>query len=364
MNSQSIINEVFWLRCIACLAVTLGHSIHNGYFFYPNPTISHSGLYILQMAVLFGVPVFVFISELLLANKYTERVPNGFMKKRVKILLLPYLVMSIVYTFISIENWTLQDVLIRLVISTFLGDSAVYFILIIFQFYFLHLFLRNYLTHLPMKFVIPGAFLINFMYLAFFNFVESPNNAIGEFIWTKGYWMPFLGWIFYFVLGFYCGRNYKELLNILRKKWLLLMPLLALVFMLLMNRAFHLDYDSKRVDMLLYASSVIFFIMYIYSHIKKVPKLVMFISNYSFSIFLLNLFYFRLLRNIKPPDFLNIITYTFLVFLLTLLLCIGTAYLFNQFSFGKYIVGKIMRFKVDNTHKSEYQYTPTVKGNK
>ncbi|MBP1949042.1 acyltransferase family protein [Virgibacillus litoralis] len=352
MKSQSLINEVFWLRCIACLAVTLGHAIGSGNKYLTGSSIDYLGSYVLHMAVLFGVPVFIFISELLLANKYTEKVPDTFMRKRVQFLLLPYLFMSIVYALISIEKWTFQEVMTRIAMSVFLGDSAVYFILIIFQFYFLHLFLRRYLDRLSAKHTIPIALLINFLYLAFFNFTEVPDNAVGHFIWTKGYWMPFTGWLFYFVLGFYCGRNFQAVLNFFRKKWLLVTPFLALVLMLLMNRIFHLDYDSKRVDMLLYASSVIFLIVYVSSSIGKVPKLVMFISNYSFSIFLLNLFYFRLLSSIEPPEFINLPSYTFLMFLSTLLLCIGTAYLFNQFRFGKYMVGRIMTYKAHSKYNN------------
>ncbi|WP_164667406.1 acyltransferase family protein [Virgibacillus doumboii] len=356
MKNQSFINEVFWLRCIACLAVTLGHAIVSGNNYFTGSSIYHFGSYVLHMAVLFGVPVFIFISELLLANKYTEKVPDTFIRRRAQILLFPYLVMSIIYALISIETWTFQEVITRIAMSVFLGDSAVYFILIIFQFYFLHLLLRKYLNRFSAKYTIPIALLINFLYLAFFNFTEVPDNAVGYFIWTKGYWMPFTGWLFYFVLGFYCGRNYRAVLYFFRNKWLLVIPFLSLVLMLLMNNMFHLDYDSKRVDMLLYASSVIFLIMYVSSSITKLPKLVMFISNYSFSIFLLNLFYFRLLSAVEPPDFLNLPSYTVLLFLFTLLLCIGTAYLFNQFRFGKYVVGRIMTYKVENKSKSAYQF--------
>ncbi|MFB4168902.1 acyltransferase family protein [Virgibacillus sp. JSM 102003] len=364
MKNQYLINEVFWLRCIACLAVTLGHAIGNGFYFYLEPSIYHTGLYVLHMAVLFGVPVFVFISELLLANKYTEKVPKGFMKRRVKILLFPYLVMSIVYAFTSVEAWTLQDVTSRLAMSIFLGDSAVYFIIIIFQFYFFHLLFRKYLNRLSAKLVIPIALLINFLYLAFFNFVEAPDSAVGNFVWTKGYWMPFTGWIFYFVLGFYCGRNYQGLLNILRKKWVIVTPILALLLMLVMNSTFIMDYNSKRVDMLLYSSSVIIFIIYISSHIKRVPRLVMFISNYSFSIFLLNLFYFHLLRLIEPPALLNIGSYTILIFIITISLCIGTAYVFNQFSYGQYLVGRIMTYRVEDKLKGNRDYLTAIKNNK
>lgn len=353
MKNQGLINEVFWLRCLACLAVTLGHSIGNGYILYTDTSIYHVGAYILQIAILFAVPVFIFISELLLANKYINKVPKGFMKKRVKILLLPYLFMSTVYALLNLETWTLQGLITGWIGSILLGKSAVYFILIIFQFYFLHMLFSKYLNRISPKIMIPLAFVINILYLAFFNFIEAPNNAIANYIWDIGYWLPFIGWIFYFVLGFYCGRDYQRFLSLIKSKWLLIMPILTLGFMLLMNKWFLLDYDSKRVDMLLYATSIIFLIIYLSSNIvKKVPKLVMFISNYSFSIFLLNMFFLILLRNIKQPAFLNIVSFSFSIFLLTLFLCISTAYLFNRFPRGKYFVGKIMEFKVEQTEQN------------
>src|SRR5690625_5868361 len=75
----------------------------------------------------------------------------------------------------------------------------------------------KYLNRLSPKVVLPVAFLINFAYLGFFNFVEAPNHAFAAYVWNPGYWMPFLGWIFYLALGFYCGRNYQAVLSMLRK---------------------------------------------------------------------------------------------------------------------------------------------------
>ena len=109
VQNQVLINEVFWLRCIACLAVTLGHAINNGYILYVEPSIYNTGTYILSIAVLFGVPVFIFISEFLLAHKYMENLPSGFMKKRIRILLLPYLFMSIVYAVLNLENGNSEE---------------------------------------------------------------------------------------------------------------------------------------------------------------------------------------------------------------------------------------------------------------
>ena len=353
MKNRQLLTEVFWLRSFACLAVTLGHAIHSGYTLYVEPSIYHGGIYLINMSVFFGVPVFVFISEFILANKYLHQVPKGFFKKRIKILILPYLFMNFVFALLHVETWTLQAFTIRLVENVFLGKSAVYFILIIFQFYFLHILLSKYLNQLSPKILIPVSFAINFLYLAFFNFIEQPNNIVAEYIWGPGYWLPFVGWLYYFVLGFYCGKNYHELLQMVRKKWVLIMPVFAYIILLLVNRFFELDYHSKRVDMLIYSTSIIFLILYISSYFKRVPKLIVFISNYSFSIFLLNQFFFTLILYLKAPEFLNILTYSISVFVLTLFLCILTAFVLNQFRFGKYFVGKIMPFKLEDNREKQ-----------
>src|SRR5690625_7169241 len=95
--------------------------------------------------------------------------------------------------------------------------------------------------------------------------------------------------------------------------------------------------------MLLFASSMIFLVMYVSSMIKQPPKIVMVISNYSFSIFLINPFFFLLLLNLKPPAFLNVLSYSILAFIVSTVLSIGTSYVLNKTSIGKYIVGQNMR---------------------
>ncbi|MUV36901.1 putative membrane-bound acyltransferase YfiQ [Lentibacillus sp. JNUCC-1] len=268
-----------------------------------------------------------------------------------KILILPYLFMSVVYALLNAETWTVKEVLFQIAGSIFLGKSAVYFILIIFQFYLLHIFCARYLSQWSGKVVIPVAFVINAGYLAFFNFTDAPSHAVGDYFWNVGYWMPFVGWLFYFVLGFYGGKNYEAIVAMLRSKWILIIPGIALAGMLLMNKYFMISPDSKRVDMLLYACSVIFSIMFIGIRFQRVPRFIMLISNYSFSIFLLNMFFFVLISYVEPPVFLNIATYSISAFIITLVLCIGTTYVFNQFRFGKYFVGAVMPFKVAHTER-------------
>lgn len=350
MNNSKLINEVFWLRCIACIAVTFGHAIQKGYIHYTDPSLHQMGSYILYMGVLFGVPVFVFISEFLLSNKYVNKVPPGFIKKRLKILLVPYIFMSFVFALFEVKTWAIQNLLIEISRNIFLGESTVYFILIIFQFYLLHILFSKHLNRLSPKVVISAAFIINIAYLGFFNFVEAPSNTFAQYFWNPGYWMPFVGWIFYFVLGYYCGKNYQTVLGVVRKynKLVLIMPFVTLIGVFLMNKYYLIGQSSKRIDILLYATAMIFLIMYIASMAKKTPKLIMIISNYSFSIFLLNEFFFLLFSNVEPPAFMNILSYSLTVFFLSLLSSIGLANVLNKIILGKYLVGKVMEFRVDN----------------
>lgn len=353
MKDTPLINEVFWLRCIACIAVTFRHALNNGYVHYTEMSGYHSIVYIMFNFVLFGVPVFVFISEFLLANKYSVRLPKGFIKKRLKILAIPYIFMSIVFAIFEIENWTFRNFFTEVSKNLFLGESTVYFIIIIFQFYILHILFRNHLSRLSPRLVIPIAFIINVIYLSIFNFTNPPDNSIGEYFWNPGYWMPFVGWLFYFVLGFYCGQNYSHVIHFIRKNKfiVLILPVVFFSIILINNKYLLLDQDSKRFDMLLFATSIIFLLLLITSFRRKVPKIVIFVSNYSFSIFLLNDFFYKLLLPISPPDFLNIFTYSSLVFLLSIISSVALSFIFNKFWFGKYLVGNVMKFNSGSISK-------------
>lgn len=49
--------------------------------------------------------------------------------------------------------------------------------------------------------------------------------------------------------------------------------------------------SSKRPDIMLYSTSMIFLCFHLFSKMKHVPKIMMFISNYSFSIYLLHAYF-------------------------------------------------------------------------
>ncbi|SMF11118.1 Membrane-bound acyltransferase YfiQ, involved in biofilm formation [Priestia filamentosa] len=340
------INEIFIIRAIACLSVVFLHSVNFGIEGY-REVISSFEIFAysaLAMIFYFGTPTFVFISELLLAHSYKDRIPDNFIIKRVKLILVPYIIMGFLYSFMDIYNGgielSLNTFLIESSKNVFLGDFHGYFVLIIFQFYFLHLFIRKIINKFSSKKVLLISLLINVAYLSFFKFVQPIDTPFFQYVWTRLYWIPFPGWIFYFFLGYYCGVDYFRVKHFVRKykKAILIMPFVTLLAVFFFTYLDFFPRSSKRPDMIFYTCSVIFALFYITSLLSKVPNLLMIISKYSYGIYLTHMFF---LYWLKPIYSLPIYIYIPILFILTTVLSIATVKLLNKFKVGQYIVGKI-----------------------
>ncbi|MBT2679814.1 acyltransferase family protein [Bacillus sp. ISL-35] len=365
MNINTI-NSVFWIRAIACIAVVMGHSIQLTNVEFKNFSNDFYSLLLnyLLAAGLFGTPVFVFISELLLSKKYPTQLPVGFFKKRIAYIFFPYLFMNVVYAFIKIESYNVIVIIVEILKNIFLGHSVLYFILIIFQFYLLHSILNNFLNRYSPVAVLSVSFAINMLYLAIFNFMDPPNNSIAKEVWRYGYWLPFVGWLFYFTLGFYCGKYFDKFVYLLGKysKTVFALPPLTFFLFIIINKFDLINYTtSKRVDMVPYTVSIIFLIFLVSTHfIKTVPKIVMIISNYSFSIYLLHMLIIHLIELFTPPIMLNKLSYLVIVMVISVCFSILLSYLINKFTFGKYIVGNINTYK-SYTAKHKFKSPRSIK---
>jgi len=343
--SKSITYEIFWLRCIACLAVVLGHAAYSGVLLFPENNQSSHLLTAFRMATMFATPTFVFISEFLFAKSYQNGLPRGFFKTRLKYLLIPYLIMAVVYALVFSEYLKVSTISIEIFKNIFLGNFVAYFILIIFQFYLLHFLLHKKMLIWNIKKILLISLLVNITYLGIFNFIPAPSNSLIQYFWNRGHWILAPGWIFYFTLGYYSGRYYDQLLSFLskHKNKTLMTPFVLLFFVLLLRYLELPDVNSsKRIDVLFYTISIIFLIMFLTSKVKFPPRIVMFISNYSFSIFLLH----KLIVDTMGRIGNNVYIHVLVIFILGITSSVVTSYLLNKFPFGKYIVGKVQHFKI------------------
>lgn len=354
------LNEFYYLRFLACLSVVAVHAISWSLPVYPAPNLLNDALKILKMILMFATPVFVFMSEFLISYSYTKSVPNNFLKKRFKYIFIPFLSMAFIY---GLATYIFNDISAREIVSTilaniFFGNFLGYFVLIIFQFYIFHLLFSRFLENIKARYMLTLSFIINFSYLVFFNFTSPLDIPFSNYIWERYYWIPFLGWIFYFSLGYYIGRNY-EIIKIKLYKYkyaIFIMTIISAAVVLLSSYiGVFPDLSSKRIDVLIYSSFMILSLLIIFSRIKKVSRIVQVISAYSFSIYLLHPLILDLITSLAIAMNItnvvgNILLFSLLLFLIALLISIFVTFLVNKLNYGYMIVGSINKKK--KTRKS------------
>ncbi|PYZ91967.1 adhesin [Salipaludibacillus keqinensis] len=342
MNESKVIKEIYWLRALACLAVVVTHAVNTTLSNY-EMNIHQSEEYFLialRFIAFFGTPAFIFISELLLAYSYPNGVPKGFFMKRVKFLLLPFAFMALVFAIITTD--TLYAFMEQLVLNLFLGGYTGYFVLIIFQFYLLHIFAKKFLDKWPPFKVIAVSLVISSSYLAIFHFTNPPSFTFGEYIWQRGHWLPIFGWLFYFTLGYYCGKHYQLLIEKILpyKKLIYFMPFISISIVFLLVRSDILTVvSSKRIDYLIYTTAMIAVILLVAYQIKKVPKFVLFISKYSFNIYLLHTAFLYFFPYI---DFVHPLLYFVLAMTMSITASVMVVKLSSLWTFSPYLVGKTL----------------------
>lgn len=140
------IEEIQYLRGVAFLAVVLQHSIAH-YAYVPEVRLADGVmLAILLLISKFAVPLFIFITGLVLFYNYTQPISYGnFISKRFQDIIVPYLVWTLVYWWyyhgIQGDVWfEIKKVLLL----AFTGKASyhLWYIVMIFQFYLVFPFLR------------------------------------------------------------------------------------------------------------------------------------------------------------------------------------------------------------------------------
>ncbi|MGM0950383.1 MAG: acyltransferase family protein [Bacillota bacterium] len=347
------IKEIFMIRCISCLCVVLLHIISMVLMLQAEAlaNISHT-IDSFRTLLMFSTPAFIFISEFLLARSYPDGIPDGFLKKRGKVIFVPFLFIASIdallmtsamggeVTFLAFVQKYLANVL--------LGNFIGYFILVIFQFYILHIIFHEYLKKASPKWVLSISFVVTAAYLSYFS-AASPAPASEEGGAFPFFWVPFTGWLFYFCLAYYCGKEYKRFLALLNQyRWVIYGAALASAALVVT-----VSYggetgmiSSKRPDIMLYSTSVIFLCFHLFSNMKHVPKIVMFISNYSFSIYLLHA-YFMIIGYVLFTNMPGIpaVPAVLLLFAVCTAGPILTSWALNKFKYGYLFVGKVYQPK-------------------
>jgi membrane-bound acyltransferase YfiQ involved in biofilm formation len=348
-----VIDELFLLRAVACLSIVLLHSIHR---IYGDEALT---IRLLTLLMTFGTPTFVFISEFILSHSYPHSLPKHFWGKRLSYILLPYVLFGIFYAGMKAVEASLTtaaplaQTFVELSLRhILLGDYHGYFILIIFQFYCLHRWFQKYIQRYSAKLVLGVSLVVNLAYLGFFNFTDPMNFPYAAYIWSKLYWVPCLGWLFYFTLAYYCGRNYEAFKAGVRRRGLWIIAFLlvsSIVPLYLLQQGIIKDISSKRVDMLFFTVAMSLFLFYIGLWLKEIPRWILTISRYSFGIYLFHPLYLAAMVLIvrKVPLLSGSIPGVIVMFVGSTVGSILTLHVLNKWSWGPYFAGKVGKAKDD-----------------
>lgn len=341
------------MRAIACLSVVMIHTITTTFYKFDMSNHGYK-LRVFQLLLLYATPMFVFISEFLLAKQYKTKVKDGFFKQKLLTLGIPYIIINLGLAYVYGHPKNFHDYLSSVNSMMFHGGTLTYFIVIIFQFYLLHVLFAKYLVKLnPIKIII-YSLVITSLFWAMRNFVEAPETIYLNWIWQREGWMIFIGWLSYFLLGFYMGYYYETMMNRIQNyTWHIVIGAIVVTIGVVFNYLSGIItlVDSKRFDTPIYVTMVILLFFLIASYIKYVPRFIIFISNYSFSIYLIHYFFVHRLGSLHEHPLFNILfTFTLTV---TFSVCIG--YLMNLSHYGKYIVGGIGKMKFEKYYKSYQQ---------
>ncbi|CAI6076743.1 acyltransferase family protein [Cohnella sp. JJ-181] len=346
-----MIKEISLLRGLSCLFIVLVHCIEQAEGDYANMGSQGQGmtsLVFLKLLLKVGTGIFVFISEFILAYKYPDKLPEGFFAKRARFLLIPFAVMAVFYAafrILIVEGSSPVEFLKQIVLNVFFGGFHGYFIIIIFQFYLLHALFVRYAARIKMAYMLTGALLVNLAYLGFFNFVSPPSIPRADYIWYNVSTLPLFGWLFYFVLAYYCGTRFEAFKRVLAKGRYLIVSvtMVTAAACIAAERAQLFPVNtSKRIDVFLLTCCTALLLFSIGLLLKRVPAWLTQVSNYSFGIYWLH-FVFIALASFALRSFMPMSGYLYVGILLIIstALAMAATELLQRIPYGVYAVGRV-----------------------
>lgn len=331
------------IRAMACIFVVLTHSITN-FLNTVEVDLSAEDRYIIwiRFAILCATPIFILLSEALISKNYSNGLPKGFFKKRFKYILIPYLFMGVVVSYRDANN-DFDAFLSFLVEKIIIGNWYGFFIIVIFQFYFLHWLIGKELARMKPLFPLILSFVITYLHIYSFENIEKYNDFILTY-YPLSERTNILFWLFYFVVAFYTGQYYERIITFLKNKVWLIFAITVISYLIVMNNVFNNDYTdvtSERYDMMIYAVSVFFLMLVLFRKYQVNNKTLMMLSHFSFFIYLSHMLilpYFAPLA-LRYGD--NFFIYLTIISFFTIATSIGWATLFYKGKFTRLFTGKI-----------------------
>lgn len=353
-------NTVLILRGFVVLGVIL---MHTSWFFSSGGSENMVALssMLLEVLSLFAVPLFMAIAGYLFTgrNKHAYIYSAAFFKKMLLSVLSPYLLFSTLYIVTAFvfdgHTYTLGEI----VVDMLTGSAAVHlgFFRALIGFYLVYPFLIRFFTKCResgwLKYYFAAAAVLQISW-------KVLNNIQFETVWISYLLMGtmFLRYLVYFSLGmaaYYYKKEFLEWIGRSRKflVWLLIIfiPLVTVCWLekYYWKTYYILEFICFPLNMFLYT----ILIAMLFYHSEDIDRkntlqkrFVLYLGNYSFGIFLIHIFFMYLcteyllpLLHITP----SMLTFYPLLFVLMLVLSLGSMEILARLPFHELLIGKVER---------------------
>ncbi len=362
MKEKNYIPELDFLRGISIIGVLLIHGMNNITWVARNDQFSVNYAMFWNQFSRFCVPIFIFVSGLLLVYHYQHSFNYWvFLKKRLVHLLPPYLFWTALSIIISLDKW--GPITVERIWRTVVFGQGyyyhLYFIPLIFQFYLLApLFLYGFKQKHLKTFVL-SCVLFNMIYLVAYQLVYLNILPIDEKIasfWHRNIQPNFLAWIGYFALGGLVGSNLEKWRLIVRQvSWTLATGLFicSLILLLIDYRysvivtgdLFSPGENFMRPMVFIYTLTSLLLLWKIAQTIKG-SSVWYTIGTYSLGIYFVHLMVQNILVNYsRKVVFFSGWWQSSFAIIVILLISISLSWIFGQLPLGQLLVGNIMKQK-------------------
>lgn len=337
MNKKT---EISFLNVVFCLMVIFIHVTSYPISSLPADSIVMKFLFSLQKLCGVAVYGFIFLSGLKLFLNMPEKLNyKKYYVSRFKKIIVPYIIFTILYyvyeSYRGYYTFNIKELLTFFINGKI--ECHLYFIVIIAQFYIL-LPLWKILTKYKSLYVLVISFAVNVFFSTKFS-----GFAYNDRMFTS--------YLFYWLMGCFCGINYEKFIKILRNRKAMVFVLFIL-FYATDTSLLYLSFTGKlglsgefveTVHLMHCVISVIFFYL-VSLFLEKINlcefAIVKAVNNASYEIYLVHIFFVHfandMLLNIKGFGVLDAYVFRFLfVYILSLSICIMYKKLISLLSFQK-----------------------------
>lgn len=314
------------VRAVACLSITLLHCMLFLRDSVPQAMLDYFD--IVRVLLCFATPAFVMLSETLIARSYYQSLPEGFLGKRLKFIVAPFIAFAFVSELVKVFVVGEPFNVMRLG-SFLLGKYHGWFVIVIVQFYLMHMVIVKFkLSQL--------AIILLACFISYFHY-----KYVSPHIHQANYKFVFTTWAAFFCCGYFIGRYYQQVSSFIKDNT----PLITAIAILSIGiSTANFIYDGKLVHSKLLENipltiSLFGFLLLVGLYFGD-RWWVQTVSRSSYGIYLVHWPVIVIYTTYLPMDSMSYLLSVPLLFAMTAVTSIVVVRSFNKVPLGHYIVGK------------------------